>query len=278
MLALPRPHPSGADAAGGRRRARLAPSGAGVRAMAPWLPGMAMYGLVVGVAAGRAGLPAGAGFAAAPLIYSGGAQVAAAGLLGAGAAPIVVVATVLAINARLVIYSAAAGPYWRGTPRWWRALAAYLLVDPSFAVGYDRYRLDEPDRRAAHAHYLGAALVLFAVWMSACATGALAAGHLPESLQLGFVVPLFLVGEAERRITSPAARRACLVTAAVAAVGRLAPLHLGVLAAVVIGLAVALATTRDETADAAVAPVAPAGTAAGNETADPSPETQDTPR
>src|SRR4029453_18757844 len=85
MLALPRPQPAGADAAGRRRRARLAPYGAGVRAMAPWLPGMAMYGLVVGVAAGRAGLPAGAGFAVAPLIYSGGAQVAAAGLLGAGA-------------------------------------------------------------------------------------------------------------------------------------------------------------------------------------------------
>ena len=34
-------------------------------------------------------------------------------------------------------YSAAMAPHWRDTPRWWRALAAYLLVDPSLAVGID---------------------------------------------------------------------------------------------------------------------------------------------
>ena len=54
--------------------------------MAPWLVGFGLYGLVVGVAAGRAGVPALAGWLTAPVVYSGGAQVAAIDLLDAGAA------------------------------------------------------------------------------------------------------------------------------------------------------------------------------------------------
>ena len=40
---------------------------AGARAMATWLPGMATYGLVVGVAAGKADVPALAGWLTGPL-------------------------------------------------------------------------------------------------------------------------------------------------------------------------------------------------------------------
>jgi predicted branched-subunit amino acid permease len=75
-----------------------------MRAMAGWLPGMALYGLGVGVTAGQAGVPAFAGWLTAASIYSGGAHVATIELLDAGAAPLVV-ATVVVINARLVVYS-----------------------------------------------------------------------------------------------------------------------------------------------------------------------------
>jgi predicted branched-subunit amino acid permease len=212
---------------------------AGVRSMAGWLPGMALYGLVVGVAAGRADVPPLAGWLAGATIYSGGAQVAALDLLGAGAAPVVVVTTILAVNARLVVYSAALGPHWRTASGRWRALAAYLLVDPSFAVGLDGYR--EPgDRRLAHARYLGGAAALWATWLTASAVGVLAAGRLPAGLGLEFVMPLFLLGEAQRRLTTPRARQACLAAVAVAVVGTAVPLHLGLLVAIGAGLAVAV--------------------------------------
>jgi predicted branched-subunit amino acid permease len=206
---------------------------------------MATYGLVVGVAAGKADVPALAGWLTGPLVYSGGAQVAAVGLLDARAATLVVVATVLAINARLLVYSAAAGARWRGTPRWWRALACYLLVDPSFAVGADGYARAEAtggDAGAmaeAHDHYMGAAVVLCATWLTASGIGVLTADALPARLELAFVVPLFLLGETQRRITDRTGLRAVLVTVVVAAAGRAMPLHLGVLAAIVAGLAVA---------------------------------------
>ena len=232
---------------------------AGARAMATWLPGMATYGLVVGVAAGKADVPALAGWLTGPLVYSGGAQVAAVGLFDAGAAGVVVVATVLAINARLLVYSAASGARWRNTPRWWRALACYLLVDPSFAVGADGYaRADAAggDARAmaeAHDHYLGAAVVLCFTWLLASGIGVLTADALPAGLELAFVVPLFLLGETQRRVTDHVALRAVLVTVAVAVVGRALPLHLGVLTAIAAGLTVAALslpptpTTEDRT-------------------------------
>jgi predicted branched-subunit amino acid permease len=218
---------------------------AGARAMATWLPGMATYGLVVGVAAGKADVPALAGWLTGPLVYSGGAQVAAVGLLDARATTLVVVATVLAINARLLVYSAASGARWRSTPRWWRALACYLLVDPSFAVGADGYARAESAggdvgaMAEAHDHYMGAAVTLCATWLLASGIGVLTADALPARLELAFVVPLFLLGETQRRITDRAGLRAVLVTVAVAAIGRAAPLHLGVLAAIVAGLTVA---------------------------------------
>ena len=213
----------------------------GVRAMAPWLLGLAPYGLVIGVSAAHADIPTAAGWLTGPLIFSGSAQVATIELLDAHAAPLVIVATALAINARLVVYSGAMAAHWRGTPRWWRALAAYLLVDPSFAVGVARY--ERPgDRAAAHAHYLGAALALWVTWLVAIATGAAVGAQLPAAMHLEFVIPLFLVGEVTRRLTSPAVRRAGLTAAAVAVVGYAAPLHLGVVAAIAVGMVAGLLT------------------------------------
>ena len=230
-----------ADTTAQRPRARGADVAGGVRAMAPWLLGLAPYGLVIGVSAAQADIPTAAGWLTGPVIFSGSAQVATIELLDAHAAPLVIVATALAINARLVVYSGAMAAHWRGTPRWWRALAAYLLVDPSFAVGVTRY--ERPgDRAAAHAHYLGAALALWVTWLAAIAAGAAVGAQLPAAMHLEFVIPLFLVGEVTRRLTSPAVRRAGLAAAAVAVVGYKAPLHLGVVAAIAVGLAAGLLT------------------------------------
>src|SRR5262245_66653421 len=187
MVALARPHlsrPGRLPLRPGRGAVRPGHV-AGARAMATWLPGMATYGLVVGVAAGKADVPALAGWLTGPLIYSGGAQVAAVGLFDARAATLVVLATVLAINARLLVYSAAAGAHWRDTPRWWRAPACYLLVDPSFPVGSDGYARveaaggDAAAMAEAHDHYMGAAAVLCATWLLASGVGMLTADALP---------------------------------------------------------------------------------------------------
>ena len=207
---------------------------AGVRAMAPWLVGIVPFGLAIGVSASRTDLPILAGWLTGPLIYGGSAQLVVIDLLGAGAAPVVVVAAALAINARFVLYSATMAPRWRATPRWWRALAPYLLVEPSLAVGIDGYdRTTDPQR--GHRHYLGGAALLWVAWLLAIAVGATAGSWLPAGLQLEFVVPLFLAGEVAARLTSRPVRHAAAVAAVVAVAALPAPLHIGPLVAIAAG-------------------------------------------
>ncbi len=209
---------------------------AGARAMTPWLIGVAPFGLVIGISAAQSGISVGAGWLTGATIYAGSAQVAAIQMLGAGAAPVAVIMTVLVINLRLVIYSAAVAPYWRGMPLWWRLLGGYLLIDPSFAVGMPRYQ-SEPDRRRAHTFYLGGAVVLWMTWIAAITLGATVGAQVPGWLHLELIVPLFLIGELVPKLRQPGTRRAVLVAAVVAVVGLAVPMHLGIVIAIVAGIA-----------------------------------------
>jgi predicted branched-subunit amino acid permease len=211
----------------------------GAKAMLPWLAGVTPFGLVIGVSAAQADVSTLAGWLTGPLMAGGSAQIATIELLDAGAAPLVVVFSALIINLRLVLYSAAMAPHWRGRSRRWRALAAYLLIDPSFAVGIARY--EQPgDRSRADAYYVGGAVVLYATWFAAIAAGALVGAQLPSGLRLEFVIPLFLVGEVVPKLAHRATRRAALTAGGVAAVATAIPLHLGLIVAIVAGLAAGL--------------------------------------
>src|SRR5262249_39920280 len=129
--------------------------------------------------------------------------------------------------------------HWQNTPRWWRALAAYLLVDPTVAVGVAGYeQAEDPER--GHRHYLGGAALLWVAWLCSVAVGALASCGLPAALHLEFVIPLFLVGEAAARVSTREARRAVGVAVAIAVLGTAAPLQLGTLVAVLAGIAAGL--------------------------------------
>jgi predicted branched-subunit amino acid permease len=212
---------------------------AGARAMLPWLAGVTPFGLVIGVSAAQADIPTVAGWLTGPAIYAGSSQVAAIEMLDAGTAPIVIVITALVINLRLILYSGAIATHWRGTPRWWRAMAAYLLIDPSFVVGIDRYQRPG-DRINAHRYYLGGAITLWLSWLLAIGAGATLGTQLPAALHLEFVIPLYLVGEIVPKLADRATRRAALTAAVVAVVAISAPMHLGVVLAIAAGLGAAL--------------------------------------
>jgi predicted branched-subunit amino acid permease len=207
----------------------------GMRAMLPWLAGVAPFGMVIGVSASQTRLPPGAGWLTAPVMFGGSAQIAAIQLLDAGAAPIAVIVTVMVINLRLALYSAAMARYWRGTPLWWRLLGGYLLVDPSFAVGIERYAV-EPDRRRGHAHYLGGGIVLWVGWLAAVAIGAGVGASVPSGLHLEMLVPLFLIGELIPKLRDVPTRSAMVVSGAVALLCLAVPLHLGIAVGIVAGI------------------------------------------
>jgi predicted branched-subunit amino acid permease len=161
---------------------------AGAKAMLPWLAGIVPFGLVIGVSAARADVPTFAGWLTGPLIFAGSAQVAVINLLDAGAGPVSVIVAALAINLRLALYSGVMAPHWRQTPRWWRAFAAYLLVDPSLAVGVAGYER-HGDTERGHRFYLGGAVLLWLSWLVAIAFGATVGARLPGGLRLDVVIP-----------------------------------------------------------------------------------------
>jgi predicted branched-subunit amino acid permease len=198
----------------------------GVRAMLPMLVGVAPFGLVIGVTVAELGLPHLAGWSLGWLVYAGSAQLAAVGLLAGSASAVVVIASVVVINLRLALYSAAMASHWRGTSTVWRLVASYLLVDPSFAVGTESYDGSRP-RRQAHLHYLGAALVLWVGWLTVIGIGVTAGATLPTEVRLETVGPLYLVTRVVMSSRTAAARAGVGVAVVTAVGASLLPLHLG---------------------------------------------------
>ena len=163
-------------------------------------------------------------------------------LLDAGAAPAVVIAAAIAVNARLVLYSATMAPHWRGTSPWWQALAAYLLVEPSLAVGLDGYEPQTPSRRGArHLHYLGGASLLWVAWL-ACHRRRRHRRRPPPRRPAPRArhpaLPRRRGRRARSRRPSRVAPRAPRRWSPSSAIG--APLHLGVLIAIAAGIAAGL--------------------------------------
>jgi len=214
--------PAAASSAAADRRAFLD----GVRAMLPLLLGVAPFGLVIGVTVAELGLPHLAGWSLGWLVYAGSAQLAAVGLLAGSASAAVVIASVAVINLRLALYSAAMAPHWRGTSTAWRLIAAYLLIDPSFAVGTQSYDGSRP-RRQAHLHYLGAALVLWVGWLTVIGVGVTAGATMPPELRLESIGPLYIVTLVVLSARTVAARVGVAVAVVTAVVASLLPLHLG---------------------------------------------------
>lgn len=234
--------PSDPTTTGATRRA----AASGARAAVPWIAGLAPYGFVIGVTIAASRVPALAGWVSGPLIFAGSAQLVVIDLLDHGVAPTVVVVTALAVNLRLLFYSAAIAPHWRGAGRWWRLLAPLSLVDPTFALGMDGYRAHDDNPTAGHAYYLGAAAVIAATWLITTAAGIALGAGIPQSLGLGAVVPIFLVGEVVPRATDRPTVVSVAVAAIVALAGARIPGHLGTGIAIAAGIAAGIATERVE--------------------------------
>ncbi|MGH2403747.1 MAG: AzlC family ABC transporter permease, partial [bacterium] len=77
---------------------------AGIKAVLPLLIGAAPFGLIYGVLATGAGLPAAAAQAMSLLVFAGAAQFVAVGLLAGGAPAAIVLLTAFVVNVRHVLY------------------------------------------------------------------------------------------------------------------------------------------------------------------------------
>jgi predicted branched-subunit amino acid permease len=94
----------------------------------------------------------------------------------------------------MAMYSAALVPHLGAAPLGARALAAYLMVDQSFAVAVRRYE-DSPEMSVSEKtrYYFGCMAVVCPIWYGCTLAGALMGRAIPAELSLDFAVPVCFI-------------------------------------------------------------------------------------
>ena len=221
---------------------------AGCRDEAPLLLGVAPFGMIYGIAALSAGVPAWLAQLASAVVFAGAAQLVIVQMLAAGAGVLPIALTSGLLNLRHVLYSASMAEYVRHLPRRWRLLLAYLLTDEAYAVAVLRYQrrespaVDAPDLR--HWYFFGAGFTLWAGWQLSTAVGLLFGATIPAEWELDFAVPLTFIALLTLLLRERAGQAAALVAGLGALAFAALPYKLGLVAAILLGLLAGTWTVR----------------------------------
>ena len=163
----------------------------GVRAALPFVIVMGPFGMLFGVASADAGLNLFETAAFSLTVFAGAAQFAALQLMQDQAPLIVILATSLAVNLRLLMYSVALAPEFGGASVGVRAALAYFLVDQVFVVTQAEIaRRPGQTLQEKTAFYFGAVLPVAGLWFAASFFGAVAGQAIPPEYALDFAVPI----------------------------------------------------------------------------------------
>lgn len=214
---------------------------AGTRTMAPVAVAIAVWGLVTGVAIVNAGMSETTALVFSGAVFAGAAQLATLPLLAVGAPLPVVWVTALMVNMRFVFFSATARRYFTGLTPVQRLVAGYLNGDLPFAMFLRQHGDDEHTGTPEQfGYFFGLTGVNFAVWHVASIVGILLGGLAPTEWGLDLAASLALLG-----VVVPMAERlppfAGVVVAALLSVLLVdVPMRLGLLVAIVAGVAVAV--------------------------------------
>ena len=189
----------------------------GVRDGAPFILVVAPFALVFGVVATEAGLSVAETMGFSVLVIAGAAQFAALQLMVENAPTIVVLATSLAVNLRMAMYSASLATHLGAAPLWQRALIGYLNVDQSYAVSIARYEA-QPDMGLQNKvrYFLGIATPVCPVWYAMSLVGALIGAQIPPEYALDFAVPIAFLAVVAPLMKSPAHIAAALTSVVLA--------------------------------------------------------------
>lgn len=163
----------------------------GCLASAPFVIVVAPFALLFGVVATEAGLDVAKVMLFSISVFAGASQFAALQLMQEQAPVLVVLATSLAVNLRMVMYSVAMAPHLGSAPLGTRAIMAYFLVDQSFAVSTVEFE-KRPDQSLSEkvAFFFGSVAPIAPLWFGSSLAGALIGRAIPEDYALDFAVPI----------------------------------------------------------------------------------------
>jgi len=216
----------------------------GVKAELPIMLGVIPFGMIYGVVAMGAGLPAGVAQAMSSIVFAGSAQFVAAQLFGTGTPGLVIVLTAFVVNLRHMLYSASVAPYVKRLDAKWKCLLAYLLTDEAYAVVITRYSRDTaypaapPNRQW---YFLGAGLTLWSTWQASTAVGILLGTQIPSSWALDFTLALTFIALVVPALDDRPSVAAALAAGVIAVMTAGLPYKLGLMLAAIIGIVIGLA-------------------------------------
>ena len=213
----------------------------GARDTLPLLPGSVPFGMIYGVAASGAHMPAWLTQAMSVIVFAGSAQFAVVQLVAVGAPALVLALTGVILNLRHLLYSASLAPELRPARRRWKALLAYLLTDEMYGVVSARLRggglTGEQVGEQVRWYALGSGLILWGDWQLSTLAGLLVGARIPSGWSLDFAATLTFIALVTPLVRDRPGVVSALVSALVAALAMRAPLRLGLLAAILAGIA-----------------------------------------
>lgn len=221
----------------------------GARDGAPFILVLIPFSMLFGVVSSEAGLSVFEALTFSMMVLAGAAQFTALQLLQEGAPTIIAIITALAVNLRMAMYSAALTPYLGAAPLWQRAIAAYFIVDQTYACSVVKYE-DHPewDMPRKLAYFFGVAAPVVPFWYGCTVIGAWAGKAIPDSLALDFAIPITFLAIIMPMLRTPAHVAAAGVAIVVSLLFAGLPFSLGVLmagfAGIVTGAQVEVAMER----------------------------------
>ncbi|WP_423194851.1 MULTISPECIES: AzlC family ABC transporter permease [unclassified Cupriavidus] len=210
---------------------------AGVRTLLPMLIGVAPFGLIYGVLAVNAGMPAWLACAMSATVFGGASQMILTQLWAGGTPALIMVFTVAMVNLRHALYSATMAPALAHLPRRWKALIAYLLTDEAFAAMTRRLADTGARMRYRHWFFFGAGMSLWTCWQLSTLAGVLVGAQIPTDWPLDFFLPLTFIAIIVPGLRHRAQLAAALVASGLAVACHGMPHKLGIMAAALGGIA-----------------------------------------
>jgi len=192
------------------------------------------FGMVFGVVATEAGLELIETMVFTSAVIAGASQLTGLHLMQDAAPLLIVLASALAVNLRMAMYSAA---HFGQASLLRRALIAFFTVDQNYALCAKRFDGPEPLSLGWKTGYFAGTTVPTApFWISGTLLGALVGDAIPEWLPLDFAVPITFVALIAPGLRTGAHRGAALVSAVLALAFAWLPYNLGLMVAGIGGM------------------------------------------
>ncbi len=204
----------------------------GFRDGTPFVIPIIPFGTLFGVLASETGIDAIQALVFSVTVFAGGAQFAALQLMQENAPVLIVLASALAVNLRLVMYSASLTPYLGAAPLWQRAIAAFVTVDQSYTGAIVKFE-SEPEMTVAQRmpYFFGLISPLTPFWLSCTYLGAVLGTRIPDSWALDFALPITFLAMIGPMMRTKAHVVAAVVAVAVSLLCVDVPYNLGLLVA-----------------------------------------------